>query len=84
MSIIHDLQQMKCNERTYKKTNLSVDLQKIAADRGFIMCDTPASGNCMFYALSQQQQSVKGVNISHRELRKDLVQFLEKFPNLVS
>ena len=84
MSIIHDLQQIKRNKRTYKKTNLSVDLQKTAADRGFVICDNPASGNCMFYALSQQLQSVKGINISHRELRKDLVQFLEKFPNLVS
>ena len=84
MNIIHGLQQMQCNAGTAQKTDLSTDLQKTAADRGFVICDNPASGNCMFYALSQQLQNVKGINISHRELRKDLVQFLGTFPNLVS
>ena len=84
MNIIHDLQQMQCNAGTAQTTDLSTDLQKTAADRGFVICDNPASGNCMFYALSQQLESVKRINISHTELRKDLVQFLGTFPNLVS
>ena len=75
---------MESNAGTAQKNDLSTDLQKTAADRGFVICDNEASGNCMFYALSQQLQNVKGVNISHRELRKDLAQFLETYPNLVS
>ena len=58
-------------------------LRKTAADKGFVICDNPASGNCMFYALSEQLQRVKGINIPHKEIRKDLVQFLKTFPNLV-
>ncbi|PFX12405.1 Protein NLRC3 [Stylophora pistillata] len=41
-----------------------------------------ASGNCIFFALSQQLQSVREINISHKEIRRDLVQFLENFPKL--
>ncbi len=85
MSVIHDLHQMYCDPNKFnKKTDLSEDLQKIAADKGFVISDNPASGNCMFYALSEQLQSVKGIQISDRELRKTLVDFLRKYPNLVS
>ena len=83
MSIIHDLQQMQYDtDKINRKTN--VDLQKIASDKGFIICDNLASGNCMFYALSEQLKSVKGIDTSDRELRKDLVQFLRDSPNSVS
>ena len=68
-----------------KKTGgLSQDLQKIATDKGFTICDNPASGNCMFYALSDQLQSLKGIQISETELRKKLVKFLRNSPKLVS
>ena len=76
---------MHCDKnKSNKKTELSEDLQKIAADKGFIISDNPASGNCMFYALSEQLQSVKRIKISDRELRKKLVEFLAKYPSLVS
>ncbi len=85
MSIIRDLHLIHCDAcKRNKKTDLSKDLQKIAADKGFIISDNPASGNCMFYALSEQLQSVKGIQISDRELRKKLVEYLENYPNLVS
>ena len=67
-----------------KESNLSADLIKIASEKGFIISDNPASGNCMFYALSEQLQCVKGSKISQRELREKLVRFLSKNPNLVS
>ena len=76
---------MQCDQsKSNKKTDLSKDLQKIAADKGFVISDNPASGNCMFYALSEQLQSVRGIKISDRELRKKLVEFLAKYPKLVS
>ena len=81
MSIIHDLQRMQSDP---KKTGLSEDLQKIVSDKGFSICDNPGSGNCMFHALSEQLQSVKGIQISETELRKNLVECLGNFPKLVS
>jgi len=41
-------------------------------------------GNCMFYALSEQLNLVKGIKISHADLRKSIVQYLRKNPKLVS
>ena len=85
MSIIHDLQRMQCHPSTFhKKTSPSEDLQKIASDKGFSICHNPGSGNCMFHALSEQLQSVKGIQISQRELRKKLVECLGNSPELVS
>ena len=66
------------------KTNLPSDLRRIAANKGFVVSDNQASGNCLFYALSEQLQSVEGIEISHRELRRTLVQFLRGNANLVS
>ena len=82
-NVIHDLQQLNSKQSTHKESKLLLDLQKTAADKGFVICDNPASGNCMFYALSEQLQRVKGINISHKEIRKELVRFLKNFPNLV-
>ena len=63
-------------DKVDKKTSLSQDLEKIASEKGFAISGNPASGNCMFYALCEQLQSVKGIKLSHTELRKTLVQFL--------
>ena len=38
----------------------------------------------MFYALSEQLEIVKGVKITHLELRHSLVQYLREYPKLVS
>ena len=76
---------MQCDPNEFhKKTSSSEDLQKIASDKGFIICDNPGSGNCMFHALSEQLQSVKGIQISETELRKKLVEFLGNCHRLVS
>jgi len=83
MNIIHDLQQMQCDPNKLK-TGVSVDLPKIALDKGFSICDNPGSGNCMFHALSEQLQSVKGIQILETELRKKLVECLRNSPKLVS
>ncbi|XP_066020593.1 protein NLRC5-like isoform X2 [Pocillopora verrucosa] len=81
-NIFNDLQQLNSKQPTHKESELLLELQKTAEDKGFVICDNPASGNCMFYTLSEQLQHVKGINISHKEIRKELVRFLENFPNL--
>ena len=84
-NVFASLQKLRCDpEQVSKKTNLPSDLRTIAANKGFLVSDNQASGNCLFYALSEQLQSVKGIQISHKELRKTLVQFLDENPNLVS
>ena len=70
-------------EQVSEKTNLPSDLRAIAANKGFVVSDNQASENCLFHSLSEQLQSVKGIRLSHKELRKTLVQFLDENPNLV-
>ena len=80
-----NLQQM---QRSVSKVNidtdLSAELEKIALDKGFVISDNEGSGNCMFYALSEQLNLVKGIKISHAELRQSIVQYLRNNPKLVS
>ena len=79
--IFNDLQEMHFDAEMVNKkitAGLSKNLKKIALDAGFVISENPASGNCMFHALSEQLQSVKGIKVSHRELRKTLVQFLRE------
>ena len=76
---------MQCDaDKVKDKTDLLVDLRKVASDKGFTISDNPASGNCMFHALCAQLQSVKGIQISHSELRETVVQFLTDNPDMVS
>ena len=85
MKSLRDLQQMESDSNEFnKKTDATEHLQKIASDKGFSICDNPGSGNCMFYALSEQLQIEKRIEISERELRKKLVECLGNSPNLVS
>ena len=84
-NVFPSLQNLQCDaEQVSKKNNLPSDLRTIAANKGFFVSDNQASGNCLFHALSEQLQSVKGIQIPHKELRKTLVQFLDENPNLVS
>ena len=84
-NVFPSLQNLQCDaEQVSKKINLPSDLRVIAANKGFFVSDNQTSGNCLFHALSEQLQSVKGIQISHKELRKTLVQFLDENPNLVS
>ena len=83
--IIQKLQQMQLDASKVKsRTDLLLGLRKIASDRGFRISDNEGLGNCMFYALSEQLEIVKGIKIPHGELRKILVQYLRDNPKLVS
>ena len=64
--------------------NLLEELTKIASGKGFLISDNEGSGNCMFHALSEQLDLVKGIQISHDALRQRLVRYLEENPRLVS
>ena len=83
--IIQELQQMQLSaSRVKSRTDLSLGLRNIASDRGFRISDNKGLGNCMFYALSEQVEIVKGIKIPHGELRQTLVQYLRSNPKLVS
>ena len=83
--MIMNLQQMQRSvSKVNINTDLSTELEKIASDKGFVISDNEGSGNCMFYALSEQLNLVKGIKISHGELRQSIVQYLRNNPKLVS
>jgi len=83
-----DLQMILNMQHDVKKfnssTHLLVELERIASDKGFAISDNEGSGNCMFYALSEQLKLVKGIKISQGELRQSIVEYLRKNPKLVS
>ena len=80
--MVRNLQQMQCGVSSI--TDLLAELEKIASEKGFVISDNKRSGNCMFYALSEQLSLVKGIKIPHGELRRSIVQYLRKNPKLVS
>ena len=80
-----NLQQMQYDvSKVSSNTDLFAELEKIASDKGFVISDNEGSGNCMFHAVSEQLNLVKGIKISHGELRQSIVQYLRKNPKLVS
>ena len=82
--ILHDLQKKEFDDsNATSPTSLASRLNEIALDKGFKISDDEGSGNCMFYALSEQLDLVKGIQISHDKLRQDIVQYLEDNPTLV-
>ena len=82
--IFRGLEQMRCDAgKIIGKTHLLEELKKIASDKGFHISDNVGSGNCMFYALSEQLDLVKGIQISHEALRQHIVQYLKENPTLV-
>ena len=66
------------------KTELSQPLKRAALEKGFAISDNQGEGNCMFFALSEQLDLIKGIKISHDELRRTIVQHLQENPKLVS
>ena len=66
------------------KTELSQALKRTALEKGFAISDNQGEGNCMFFALSEQLDLIKGITISHDELRRTIVQHLRENPKLVS
>ena len=65
------------------KTELSQALKTTALEKGFAISDNQGEGNCMFFALSEQLVLIKGIQISHDELRRTIVQHLRENPKLV-
>ena len=83
--IFRALQQILLEARIESsKIELSQALKKTALERGFAISDNQGKGNCMFFALSEQLDLIKGIQISHDELRRTVVQHLRENPRLVS
>ena len=83
--IIHGLEQMQYDAgKIIGEAQHLEGLKRIASDKGFQISDCKASGNSMFYALSEQLDLVKEIQFSHRALRQRIVQYLEENPTLVS
>ena len=60
-----NLQQMQCDVSKISDTDPSIELEKIASGKGFVISDNEGSGNCMFHALSEQLNLLKGIKILH-------------------
>ena len=83
--IFRALQQILLEARIESsKTELSQALKRIALEKGFAISDNQGEGNCMFFALSEQLDLIKGIQMSHDELRRNIVQHLRENPRLVS
>ena len=82
--IFGDLKQMQHAGKIISLKKLPEEMKKIASDKGFRISDNEGCGNCMFYALSEQLDLVKGIQISQGTLRQHIVQFLKENPTLVS
>ncbi|KAL9962679.1 hypothetical protein ACROYT_G031802 [Oculina patagonica] len=82
--VFEDLRQMRLDvDQINKGTDLSLDLKMAALDKGFRISDNQGSGNCLFYALSEQLKLVKKIEIPHEELRSKLVQYLKENPKML-
>ena len=83
--ILYDLERMRNDaSNIINGRNLLEELKKIASDKGFEIVDNEGSGNCMFHALSEQLDTVKGIQMPHEALRCYLVEYLRENPTLVS
>ena len=59
------LQQIKLDSRREtSKSELSRNLKRTAQENGFVISNNQGEGNCMFFALSEQLDVVKGMRIS--------------------
>ena len=82
---IQNLQRMQLYASTVNNsTTLTEELTTIVSDKGFKISDNQGSGNCMFHALTEQLETIKGIKIQHGQLRESLVQYLMENPKLVS
>ena len=61
-----------------------MNFRKNTTEKGFVVSNNQGEGNSMFLALSEQLGLTKGIEISHGQLRKTVVQFLKENPTLVS
>ena len=81
----HTLQHIQLDaRRETSQTELSLNLKRTAQEKGLVISDNQVEGNCMFFALSEQLGVVKGMRMSHEEIRQTVVGFLRDNPTLVS
>ncbi|XP_066015858.1 uncharacterized protein [Pocillopora verrucosa] len=80
--VIRSLQRWQQNASSCKISSNTDPLSDFKR-KGYRISNNPGSGNCMFYALSEQLEVVKRVKIHHSELRQSLVQYLREHPKLV-
>ena len=66
------------------KTELLLNLKRIALEKGFVISENQWDGNCVFFALSEELDHIKGIKISHDDLRRTVGQYLNDNPRLVS
>ena len=78
---LSDLEKMH-SEKDREKSLIS-NLKKNAAIKGFIIQGNCGEGNCMFHALSRQLEIKLGLKISHGDLRREIVEYLENHRELV-
>ena len=71
-------------DKHQKKGVLLPDLRMTASNKGFEIVKNNGEGNCMFHALCDQLEYKKVLQISHQDLRKELVNYLHDHPKLVS
>ena len=67
-----------------EKACLLNDLKNNASNKGFEIINNDGGGNCMFHALCDQLKYKKQLEISHQELREELVKYLREHPKMVS
>ena len=80
----HTLQQIQVDaRRETSQTELS-DLERTAEEKGFVIFDNQRGGNCMFFALSEQLDVIKGIRMSQEEIRQTVVHYLMNHSTLVS
>ena len=58
-----------------RNTDLSLELKRIASDKGFMISGNQGGENCMFHELSEQLDLVKRIKISHEQLSQKVVNY---------
>ena len=79
--VYFDLEQL--HSKKDKEKCLISNLKKKASIKGLIIHGNSGEGNCMFHALSRQLEIKLGLKISHGDLRKEIVEYLENHRELV-
>ena len=75
----------KCSaEGSSEITQCYQRLNYLATERGFIIQDVPADGDCLFSAISVQLENVGIQRIESRDLRSAVAQYMEQNPMITS
>ena len=59
-------------------------LNDLATERGFIIQDVPADGDCLFYAISVQLENVGIQQTESRDLRSAVARYMEQNPMITN